>query len=152
MFRPRTFAFILVLLLSVSALSAQHFVSTYSVAQAKAKNMDKPLLILFSGSDWCKPCMQLHKTVYETEKFQKYADETFVMYFADFPRRPQNQLPEDVKATNQSLASQYALGGVPTTVVLSSDGKKVLGKIVGNPDGTYDGYVKKLKSLVGKSK
>lgn len=149
MMKSRILAISLLLFFSVSALSAQHFVSNYSVAQSKARNMEKPLLILFSGSDWCRPCMQLHKTVYETEKFQTYADKNFVMYYADFPRRPQNQLPDDVKATNQSLASQYALSGVPTTVVLSSDGKKVLGKIVGNPDGTYDGYVNKLKSLIG---
>ncbi|MEZ4688373.1 MAG: thioredoxin family protein [Bacteroidia bacterium] len=145
--KSRIFAFLTLLFLSFSALSAQHFVSDFADAQAKAKSSDKPLVILFSGSDWCRPCIQLHNLVYKNESFQEYANENLVIYLADFPRRPENQLPADVKATNDQLAQQYGLRGVPTTLVLSSEGE-VLGKMVGNPDGTYDGYVNKLKGFV----
>ena len=145
----RIFVLILLALGAASSLVAQEFQEDFATAQKLSKETGKPIVILFSGSDWCRPCIQLHKLVYMNEDFQEYADDNVILYHADFPRRPENQLPAEVKAVNDALAKEHGVRGLPTTLVLSSKGK-VLGKMVGNPDGTFDGYVNTLKGFVAK--
>lgn len=143
----RILALILLALGAVASLNAQDFQKDFATAQKLSKETGKPILILFSGSDWCRPCIQLHKLVFEDASFQAYARENVILYHADFPRRPENKLAPELKALNYKLAGEYGIRGYPTTVVVSSKGN-VLGKMVGNPDGTYDGYMNLLKGYL----
>ena len=145
----RIFVLILLALGAASSLVAQDFQKDFSNAKKLSKETGKPLVILFTGSDWCPPCKRLHSLVYHNAAFQQYANENLIMYYADFPRRPENQLPAETKAVNDALSKEFGITGLPTTLVLSSSGE-ILGKMVGNPDGTYDGYVNTLKSFVSK--
>ena len=45
----------------------------YLQARKAAAAKKIPMLILFSGSDWCPPCMQLDKTILDTKEFAAYA-------------------------------------------------------------------------------
>ena len=47
------------------------WLGNYNDATQKAKNEHKLILISFSGSDWCIPCMRLRKEILETEAFEK---------------------------------------------------------------------------------
>ncbi|MFK7970323.1 MAG: thioredoxin family protein [Bacteroidia bacterium] len=145
----RFLAFMLVLLGAISSLTAQEFETDFATAQKLSKETGKPILILFSGSDWCRPCIALHNAVFENDAFKEYATDNVILYHADFPRRPENQLPAEIKSINQKLQNKYQIRGLPTTVVLSSDGQ-ILGKMVGNPSGTYEGYMKALKGYLAR--
>lgn len=95
-----------------------------AVQQAKAK--DRLILLSFSGSDWCGPCIQLRKEVFETDAFLSMADSSLVLYNADFPRNRKNQLSKTLQRQNEDLADQYnPQGKFPYTVLLTADGKIV---------------------------
>src|SRR3954468_20786712 len=58
---------------------------TAAVASAKSEN--KLVLMDFTGSDWCPPCIQLHKKIFSRAEFQTYAASNLVFPTLDFPRK-----------------------------------------------------------------
>ena len=98
--------------------------SDLSVAQQAAKDQNKLILLNFSGSDWCGPCIKLKKDVFESIEFQSFAEANLVLVRADFPRLKKNQLAKDQQAKNDALAERYNHDGkFPLTVLLNEQGK-----------------------------
>lgn len=81
----------------------------------------KPLLLFFTGSDWCGWCIRLQKEVLKTPEFAKWADENVVLVELDYPRRTA-QAPETQKQ-NAELQQTFMVQGYPT-VWLVKAGKK----------------------------
>lgn len=119
-------AFILTLLLgcSLTTFAGEGWGSDFSEAQKAAKAENKLILLNFSGSDWCGPCIQLKKEVFESEQFKTFANGKLVLLRADFPRLKKNQLDKAQQAKNDLLAEKYNMEGkFPLTVLLNADGK-----------------------------
>jgi len=116
-----------------------------------SKKTKKPLLLFFTGSDWCGWCIRLQKEVLKTPEFAKWAKDNVVLVELDFPRRAQ-QSPELVK---QNMELQQVLGvrGYPTVWFVNAskkDGKVNLeqigstGYVAGGPSVWLDGANKIL--------
>ena len=65
----------------------------YQVALERSKSENKPVLISFAGSDWCKPCIKLTREVFETPVFEEFAKGQLVLLLLDFPRLKKTNLP-----------------------------------------------------------
>ena len=85
----------LLLLLCSFLPSPDGWTSDFDEARALATKHEKLILLNFSGSDWCLPCMRLRKDVFETQEFRAYASENLVLVNADFPRQKKNKLPAE---------------------------------------------------------
>ncbi len=131
------------------ATPAQHdnWQHNYDEAVKQAKAEHKPILMVFAGSDWCKPCIMLRKEVWDTPTFQKYAKDNLVLLELDFPRFKKNQLPEAQMKHNEALASKYDKEGLFPLVVLTDAEGKVLGKTGYKPGGP-EKYIQQLQSLL----
>ena len=116
-------------------------------AQAKAKADNKLVLMDFTGSDWCPPCKNLHKTVLESPEFAEYASKNLVLVELDFPRRKAQS--DELKSANKALAAKYGIEGYPTIIVLSADGKELYRK-VGYGGTPAEEYITTLSKAVGK--
>ena len=82
------------------------------------------MLLNFSGSDWCGPCIRLRKEIFEDKAFEKMANMELVLVNADFPRMKKNQLAPGQQEVNNQMAEQYnPKGRFPFTVLLNADGK-----------------------------
>ncbi|MEC3965124.1 thioredoxin family protein [Flagellimonas halotolerans] len=108
-------------------LQAQEWQDNFDDALAKAAVENKPIVLVFSGSDWCAPCIRLKKHVFDSGEFKAYASEHYVMYDADFPRKKKNQLPEEKLNVNKSLAEKYNPKGYFPLVVVMDKNQNVLG-------------------------
>ena len=122
--------------------SAETWLTDYKAASAKAKAENKPLLMDFTGSDWCGWCMKLDREVFDTPEFKDYADKNLVLLKLDFPKK-KSQAPHE-KKQNEELAQRYGIQGFPTIIVLNSGGKAV-GKL-GYTEGGPGAFIKKLES------
>ena len=112
--------FILFMLCTVLA-SAQDWKSSYEEALSISKADNKPIVLVFAGSDWCAPCIKLERNIWQSKIFVSYSNEHYVLYKADFPRKKANQLTADVKEQNNKLAERYNPNGhFPLVVVLNS--------------------------------
>jgi protein disulfide-isomerase len=109
--------------LSSSAPADSDWQTNYKKAQQEAKTANKLLLMEFSGSDWCGPCILLDREILSRPEFKDYAKKNLVLVEVDFPRRKMQ--PEEVKKQNQELADQYQIEVFPTILVFNGDGKLV---------------------------
>jgi thiol-disulfide isomerase/thioredoxin len=98
----------------------------YEQALQAAKANGKPILLDFTGSDWCPPCMRMEQEVFSTEQFALFANENLNFVYLDFPRRKKMDLAQ--AQHNSSLAEKYKIEGYPTIILLNNQGVE-LGRI-----------------------
>ncbi|MBA4056838.1 MAG: thiol-disulfide isomerase [Marivirga sp.] len=107
--------------------------NNFEEAKAVATRENKLILLNFSGSDWCGPCIKMKKEVFENESFLSVAENKLVLVRADFPRSKKNQLPAGLVKHNEMLAEKYnPLGKFPYTLLLDTNGNLIK---------TWEGYV-----------
>lgn len=138
---------LLLLLLLLPACPAFSQKWNTSIAEAKtiASKENKPIILVFSGSDWCAPCIKLEKSVWQSEEFKKEANASWVLVKADFPKKKNNTQSEELKNQNRTLAEKYNKEGFfPLIVVLDKTGK-VLGK-TGYENIKASEYISLIKS------
>lgn len=135
-------------LLLSSLISAQKWERDWSAAASMAKENHRNIVLVFSGSDWCAPCIKLDKSVWQSQEFQDFAKDHWIMLRADFPRKKANQLPEDQKMKNAQLAEKYNKNGYfPLVLVLDPNGN-ILGQ-TGYKNISVKEYMALLKSFEG---
>ncbi len=135
----------IVILFSIVA-NSQQWRTNFEEAKAEAKDQNKKIVLVFSGSDWCGPCIKLDKTVWQSEEFNKYAKDNYVLYRADFPKKKANQLTDELRKQNLALAEKYNQdGNYPFVLLLNGDGK-VLG-VLGYLDLDASEYLDRIKEL-----
>ena len=104
---------------------------TMKAAIEKATVENKPILIYFTGSDWCGPCINLDKNLFHTEKFEEFATENLVLYAADFPRN-RDLISQDNRKINKELSHRYDQSSFPTIILINSKGE-----VLGRKNGAY---------------
>ncbi len=119
---------------------------------------EKPLLLFFTGSDWCGWCKRLQREVFFTPEFQKWATENVVLMELDYPRR--TPIAEDLKKQNGELQRMFGVRGYPTiwfvTPTLNKETNQVnfaqigkTGYVAGGPSawiGTAEGILAKKEN------
>ena len=110
----------------IAALSATAFGSALEgwstdldKALEKAKTENKALLVEFTGSDWCPPCIAMRKNVFSKKEFVDAASKNFILVELDFPKGD-----KELKEKNQPFAEKYKIEGFPTVILLNSEGKE----------------------------
>ncbi|MBO2011391.1 thioredoxin family protein [Hymenobacter negativus] len=115
-------------------------------AQAQAKAANRPIVAVFSGSDWCKPCIMYEQEVFAKPEFAEYAKDKLVLAHFDFPRLKKNQPSAAQLKLNEAAAAQLNReGDFPLAVVIAPDGKVLAktGYIAGGP-AAFEAYLKKV--------
>lgn len=97
---------------------------SFKIALKKSKKHKKPVLIYFTGSDWCTPCKILDKKLFHTKKFKDLSDKDFVLYEADNPRN-KDLLSSEKLNENNKLIRKYKIKSYPTLVVVNHRGKMI---------------------------
>jgi len=117
-------------------------------AKAIAQKEHRHILLNFSGSDWCGPCIMLRKGVFDDPVFSAFADTALVLVNADFPRMKKNQLPKEQQQQNDRLADLYnSEGKFPLTLLLNVEGK-ILKEWEGNPGITPSVFSMEVKKVI----
>ncbi len=106
--------------------------TSWDAAAAEAKRSNKPILLNFTGSDWCGWCIKLKAEVFDTDIFRGWAGQRVVLLEVDFPRKKAQAEP--VKAANQKLAQKFGVSGYPSIYFANAKGD-VLGDRFGYIEG-----------------
>ena len=104
----------LLLLIMASSMQAQDIFWETNIEKAAqtAVKANKPMLLFFTGSDWCGWCIRLQKEVLKTPEFATWAKDNVVLVELDFPRKS-GQTPE-IQKQNSDLQQIFAVRGYPT--------------------------------------
>ena len=103
----------------------------------QAKEEEKLVFLLFTGSDWNIPSINLEQKVFQNQRW-KDATSNMLTHICDFPIT--RTLPDEEKAENHRLAKAYGVSKYPTQLMLDGDGK-VVRKLEGF-NGSATSYIK----------
>jgi thioredoxin-related protein len=135
------------IILFVSTIGfAQDWQTDLEAAKKLATDQDKNIIIVFSGSDWCAPCIKLDKNIWQSDAFKNQSANDWILLKADFPRKKANELSKDHTANNRKLAEKYNIEGSFPLVVLVDKNGKVLGKM-GFKNVSPEEYIKMIHAL-----
>jgi thioredoxin-related protein len=137
---------IVCLSLFVTCLHAPVWHDNMREAMQIAQKEHRHILLNFSGSDWCGPCILLRKEILDQADFLQMADTELVLVNADFPRKKKDQLSPAQQQLNNALADQYdPQGKFPFTLLLNADGK-VLKEWDGYPKMTPGAFASEIQN------
>ncbi len=94
--------------------------TSFDEALSESKTSGKPLLVDFTGSDWCHWCIVLKDEVFSQPEFKRWAHKNVVLLELDFPHS--KPLPKPLRQQNERLAVKYGVQGYPTVLFLDSHG------------------------------
>ena len=105
-----------ILTLPLNSQAADGWVVDFEKAKAQAAKEGKSILMEFTGSDWCPPCIQLSKNVLTKDVFKTEVPKNFVLLKLDSPRDKSKQTPEEIEQY-KVISAKYGVQGVPTIFI-----------------------------------
>ena len=123
MFHRSLFLAVIVFFTTSGLVLAADWQTDYAKALETAKAENKQVLLEFTGSDWCPPCIAIGKQVFAQPEFRAYAEKNLVLVEVDYPQRKKQS--SEIEKQNEMLGKQYGIEGkgLPTIVLLDSTGK-----------------------------
>jgi thiamine biosynthesis lipoprotein len=122
-----------IFLVSVLMTFASHFSQAQIDIQQDTKletSTSQLKLLIFSGSDWCLPCIRFERTVLQDTTFLAFSEEYLVIEKADFPQH--KKLTKEQVRHNEALAEKYNPQGYFPHILLINEKGKVLKQIITN--------------------
>ena len=138
-------AFVALMIAALPALAGPKWYTDLDEAKAVAAKENKPLLVDFTGSDWCGYCIKLHAEVFDKPEFEAFA-KNYVLVELDFPsKKPQ---PPEEKAKNKATQAKFGVSGFPTVLLLDAKTGEAYGRQSGyGPGSGPKAYIEKLSAF-----
>ena len=122
------------------------FTMDLDAAKAYASEKGLPLLLNFTGSDWCGWCKIMDKNVFAKPEWASYAKDNVVMVWIDFPKN-KSLVPTKYVSRNTELQSKYAVSGFPTYLLIDAKADSVIGKLGAGRDKTPASFKAEVDNL-----
>lgn len=143
--KPIILLFAAAVLASFTVIPRFNWLTNFDQAKIEAAQSKKYIILYFSGSDWCAPCIRLKTEIFESAAFAEFAEDNLVLANADFPRLKKNQLEKTQIKHNEALADKYnPAGKFPLTILLDASGRSMK-QWDGFPQKTPEQFVDEIK-------
>ncbi len=119
----------------------------FDAAKELASEKKLPLLLNFTGSDWCGWCKLMDKNVFAQKPWQEFASSNVLLVTLDFPK-DKSIVPEKYVKRNEELKNQFSVRGFPTYVILDTDGETKIGQLGAGREKTPDSFITEFKNVV----
>jgi len=104
------------------AAASDAWLTSYAEAMAVARDTGRPVLTIFTGSDWCPHCRTLEDNVLNTDAFQAWARDRVVLLLIDLP---QQGISPAVRAERSQVCIKYGVRTFPSALLISPEGQKI---------------------------
>lgn len=95
----------------------------YSKGAVISQDYNKPMLLVFTGSDWCSWSQKILQEIFKNDAFEKALGTNFVVVQADFPEV--NVKSAQRLKQNQELKEKYGVQSFPTIIMLDPMGREI---------------------------
>ncbi|MGE3802059.1 MAG: FAD:protein FMN transferase, partial [Candidatus Kapaibacterium sp.] len=127
-----------------TALDAQEVMDEATIFQ-QAVEQNRPILLIFSGSDWCAPCIRFNRQVLSDSSVDAFLHERVIIVHADFPQR--TTLPDNLVERNERLAERYNPNGDFPRVLLVNPDKSVRALLT-HAEATPASFIEEVKRYI----
>lgn len=108
---------------TLEVTSSLNWLTNLEEAQKQSKATNKPILVYFTGSDWCAPCVALKSDFFESDDFATYSND-FILVMIDYPRRV-DIVSETQLAYNKKVIAKYNESKTfPKILIMDKNGKE----------------------------
>lgn len=121
-----------------------HWLSNYEEAVNLSKSTSKPLVLFFTGSDWCGWCKKLEQESLDSSEFVQAAADKFIFVKLDFPVN--TTLPLQLAAQNKQLQKKYSVRTFPTLIILDAHQTQI--GVTGYRPGGGRAYADHLSKII----
>jgi thiol:disulfide interchange protein len=121
------------------ASSSLNWSRSYQDAVAQAQSTSKPIVILFTGINWCPACMKLEREVLTRPEFAQAVGNRFVFLKAEFPDYVEEAM---ANSPYRPLLDRYGVDSFPTMVVVNASGQRLY--TVNYQAGGPEAYIREL--------
>ncbi len=134
------------------------WLTNYEQAVNKAQATSKPMLLFFTGSDWCGWCNKLEEEVFDSPSFSEAVGDKFIFLKLDFPR--EKPIAPAIKEQNRQLRNQFDIRNYPTIIIFDAKNQRKIGTTGYRPGGgkqysdhlmkfvnDYQGYMQQMHSM-----
>jgi len=122
----------------------------YEAAIKLAAEKKVPVILDFTGSDWCKYCKFLIRDVFNQKDWQDWIVDKFILVQIDFPRNPE-LLSADLLKQNTALREKFGVEAFPTVLILEDDAS-LLGMVEMRDDNSVLTVKRNLKAILRRRK
>ena len=123
-----------------------NWMTNYDEAIKLSQSTSKPIVLFFTGSDWCGWCQKLEQESLDTPEFAQAVGNKFIFVKLDFPVN--SALPPAVSAQNKQLQKKYNVSGFPSLVIIDGRNQTQIGKTGYRPGGGR-AYADHLSKIIG---
>lgn len=106
----------------IQAFAGETWHSSYETAMAAATDSGRPVLTVFTGSDWCVHCRHLEENVFHTATFQDWARDRVVLLMIDLP---QQGISQQERQQRSQVCIKYGIRTFPSVLLIAPDGSKI---------------------------
>ncbi len=99
------------------------WLTNYEKALQLAKASSKPILLFFTGSDWCGWCNKLEREILETSSFAGSISNKLIFVKLDYPMH--TSLDPQIVSQNEQLQKRFSVRSFPTVIILNPDGQPI---------------------------
>jgi|688.fasta_scaffold07863_1 thioredoxin-related protein len=104
------------------ASASDRWLTSYETAMKTARETGRPVLTIFTGSDWCPHCRTLEENVLATDTFLDWADDRVVLLMIDLP---QQGISQAVRSERSQVCIKYGVRTFPSALLIGPDGQKI---------------------------
>jgi thioredoxin-related protein len=119
----------------------------FEAAKELAAGKGLPMMLNFTGSDWCIWCKRMDAQVFSKDAWKEYAADKIILVTLDYPR-DKSIVPEKYRARNNGLKGQFGIQGYPTYIILESDGETKIGQLGAGQDKTAESFIKEFQNAM----
>ena len=106
----------------IQAFAGETWHSSYDTALAAAADSGRPILTVFTGSDWCVHCRHLEENVFHTATFRDWARDRVVLLMIDLP---QQGISQQERQQRSQVCIKYGVRTFPSVLLIAPDGSKI---------------------------
>ena len=118
----RLLSLVMALVAALPAAAADRWLASYEDALTSAEQTGKPILTVFTGSDWCVHCRTLEEKVLNTEAFNRWAEDRVILLLIDLP---QQGISQEERQARSKVCVKYGVRAFPSTVLIAPDGARI---------------------------
>lgn len=140
---PLTTAIACTFFLSPST-EAQEVNFGYETAREEAIAAKKPLLLIFTGSDWSPLSITFEEEILSHQVYKKWEQKTVVSRIIDLPR---TGIDPEIRRLNRALASRFEVTAYPAAIFINPDDEKEISRLTHDDNGPA-AWVKRADAIL----